>query len=108
MIAQLDRKLLRDLKRLKGQAIAVAVVMACGLAMMITTRSLITSLATARSNYYEAYRFADVFGSLKRAPNNLVERLAALPGVAGIQADIAGQVTLDLPGIDEPASGLVP
>lgn len=107
MISRLDRKLLRDLTRLKGQAIAVAVVMACGLAMMITTRSLIASLEGARSDYYEGYRFADVFGSLKRAPNHLADRLAALPGVAGVQTDIAGQVTLDLPGVDEPASGLV-
>ncbi len=107
MLAHLDRKLLRDLKRLKSQAAAVALVMACGLAMMITTRSLISSLDDTRANYYEGYRFADVFGSLKRAPNHLAERLAALPGVAGVQTDIAAQVTLDLPGRDEPASGLV-
>ena len=107
MLAHLDRKLLRDLKRLKGQAAAVALVMGCGLAMMITTRSLISSLDHTRAEYYEGHRFADVFGSLKRAPNNLAERLAALPGVAGVQTDIAAQVTLDLPGLDEPASGLV-
>jgi len=107
MLSHLDRKLLRDLKRLKGQAAAVAVVMACGLAMMITTRSLIASLDGTRADYYESNRFADVFGSLKRAPNHLAASLAALPGVAGVQTDVAGQVTLDLPGVDEPASGLV-
>ena len=32
MISHLDRKLLRDLSRMKGQAVAVALVMACGLA----------------------------------------------------------------------------
>jgi len=107
MLPHLDRKLLRDLKRLKGQVAAVSIVMACGLAMMITTRSLIASLDGTRADYYESNRFADVFGSLKRAPNHLAERLAALPGVAGVQTGIAGQVTLDLPGLDEPASGLV-
>ena len=107
MLAHLDRKLLRDLKRLKGQVAAVSIVMACGLAMMITTRSLIASLDGTRADYYESSRFADVFGSLKRAPNHLADQLAALPGVAGVQTDIAGQVTLDLPGLDEPASGLV-
>jgi len=107
MLPHLDRKLLRDLKRLKGQVAAVAIVMACGLAMMITTRSLIASLDGTRADYYESNRFADVFGSLKRAPNHVASRLAALPGVAGVQTGIAGQVTLDLPGIDEPASGLV-
>ena len=107
MLPHLDRKLLRDLKRLKGQVAAVSIVMACGLAMMITTRSLIASLDGTRADYYESHRFADVFGSVKRAPNHLVDRLAAIPGVAGVQTDIAGQVTLDLPGLDEPASGLV-
>lgn len=107
MLAHLDRKLLRDLKRLRGQVAAVSIVMACGLAMMITTRSLIASLDGTRADYYESNRFADVFGSLKRAPNYIADRLAAIPGVAGVQTDIAGQVTLDLPGIDEPASGLV-
>src|SRR6478736_7509321 len=107
VISHLDRKLLRDLKRLKGQAAAVALVMGCGRAMMITTRSLISSLDGTRADYYENHRFADVFGSLKRAPNHLAERLAAIPGVAGVQADIAAQVTLDLPGLDEPDSGLV-
>ena len=107
MIAHLDRKLLRDLKRLKGQIAAVSCVMACGLAMLIMARSLISSLDGTRADYYESNRFADVFGSVKRAPNQFGERLAALPGVAGVQTGIAGQVTLDLPGLDEPASGLV-
>ena len=49
----LDRKLLRDLYALKSQALAVALVMACGLAMMIMTRSLILSLGTTRDVYYE-------------------------------------------------------
>lgn len=107
MIPHLDRKLLRDLQRLKGQVAAVSVVMACGLTMMIMARSLIQSLDGTRADYYEQNRFADVFGNVKRAPNHLGERLAAIPGVAGVQTDIAGQVTLDLPGLDEPASGLV-
>ncbi len=107
MLPHLDRKLLRDLKRLKGQIAAVSCVMACGLAMLIMARSLISSLDGTRADYYETNRFADIFGSVKRAPNQLGERLAALPGIAGVQTDIAGQVTLDLPGLDEPASGLV-
>mgnify|MGYP003339291676 CR=1 FL=1 len=68
MVNHLDRKLLRDLRALKSQAIAVALVMACGLAMMIMTRSLIVSLETARDDYYREYRFGQVFARLKRAP----------------------------------------
>jgi putative ABC transport system permease protein len=103
----LDRKLFRDLKALKSQAIAVALVMACGLAMMIMTRSLILSLATTRDAYYERFRFAEVFARLKRAPNSVRDELAAVPGVARVQTSIAIQVTLDVPGLMEPAVGLI-
>src|SRR5476649_579266 len=103
----LDRKLLRDLSALKSQAFAVALVMACGLAMMIMTRSLILSLGTTRDGYYEQNHFADVFARLKRAPNSLAEQLAAIPGVVTVQTSIAMQVTLDVPGLDVPAVGLI-
>ena len=51
MISQLDRKLIRDLTRMKGQAVAVSLVMACGLAMLVMARSLIHSLETTRQAY---------------------------------------------------------
>jgi putative ABC transport system permease protein len=41
MISPLDLKLFRDIGKMKGQMVAVSVVMACGLAMMIMSRSLI-------------------------------------------------------------------
>jgi putative ABC transport system permease protein len=107
MYSYLDLKLLRDLRRLKGQVGAVAVVMGCGLAMMIMARSLIHSLESTRLEYYEANRFAEVFAHVKRAPWTLINRIAELPGVAAVQAGISSQVTLDIPGLDEPASGLV-
>ena len=64
MLAHLDRKLLRDLRRMKGQAAAVSLVMACGLAMLIMSRSLIHSLESTRAEYYQAHRFADVLDDL--------------------------------------------
>lgn len=103
----LDRKLLRDLRALRSQALAVALVMACGLAMMIMTRSLILSLASTRDAYYEGFRFAEVFARLKRAPVSVQQQLTALPGVARVQTSIAVQVTLDVPGLQEPAVGLI-
>jgi putative ABC transport system permease protein len=107
MIPHLDRKLLRDLNRMKGQTFAVALVMACGLAMMIMARSLIHSLESTRQEYYEAHRFAEVFAHLKRAPNSVAGAVRDIPGVAAVQPGISAQVTLDLRDLDEPASGLV-
>lgn len=103
----LDLKLVRDVARMKGQMIAVGLVMACGLAMMIMARSLIVSLETTRAAYYEGNRFADVFCDLKRAPNSLRDRLAAIPGVAAVETRVVGGLRMDLPGLSEPADGTI-
>jgi putative ABC transport system permease protein len=107
MMDPLDLKLLRDLGRMKGQVVAVSLVMACGLAMMIMTRSLIFTLDSTRAAYYQKNAMADVFATLKRAPLAVAERVATLPGVAVVEARVAVDVTLDLPGVAEPASGRV-
>jgi dipeptidyl-peptidase-4 len=74
---------------------------------MIMARSLIFSLECTRREYYEANRFAEVFAHLKRAPNSLAARFSEIPGVATVQPGISVQVTLDIPGLNEPASGVV-
>ena len=105
LILPLDRKLLRDLSHMKGQMLAVSLVMACGLAMMIMTRSLILTLEGTRDAYYQHNRMADVFDSLKRAPLSMADRVAALPGVTAVEPRVVVDVTLDLPGLAEPATG---
>jgi putative ABC transport system permease protein len=105
MISPLDKKLLRDLAKMKGQVFAVSLVMACGLAMMIMTRSLIMTLETTRSTYYQRYAMADIFATLKRAPLAVADQLKTLPGVATVETRVAVDVTLDLPGLSEPATG---
>ena len=105
MLSPLDRKLFRDLGRMKGQMVAVSLVMACGLAMMIMTRSLIFTLESTREAYYQRNRMADVFATLKRAPLSMADRIAELPGVAAVETRVVVDVTLDLPGVLEPATG---
>lgn len=104
MLTPLDLKLLRDLRRMKGQIVAVSLVMACGLAMMIMTRSLILTLESTRDAYYQRYRMADVFGSLKRAPESMKARLAEIPGVAAIETRVVLDAVLDLPEVPEPCT----
>ena len=105
VISPLDRKLLRDLGKMKGQVIAVSLVMACGLAMMIMTRSLILTLESTRDTYYEKFALADVFATLKRAPLSVADQLSDLPGVSVVEPRVAVDVTLDLPGLSAPATG---
>jgi putative ABC transport system permease protein len=84
MLTPLDLKLFRDIGKMKGQMVAVSVVMACGLAMMIMSRSLIGSLENTRDAYYTQHRFGDVFCDVKRAPNFMRAQLAEIADVAAV------------------------
>ena len=105
MIRALDRKLLRDVWEMKGQTLAICAVIACGVATFVMSLTTIGSLTTTQSTYYERYHFADVFSHLKRAPQALAARIGEIPGVAAVQARIVADVTLDVPGMTEPATG---
>ena len=101
----LDRKLFRDLWHARGQVIAIALVVACGIASFVMARSAYTSLTLTQNTYYNEYRFAQVFASLKRAPESLKVQIADIPGVAQTQTRIVVDVTLDIPDLPEPGTG---
>ncbi len=101
----LDRKLLRDLRLMWSQALTIALVVASGIGGFITTLSAVDSLALARDRYYAEGGFAEVFASVKRAPNALAETLRALPGVADVQTTIEHVVRIELPGLPDPVLG---
>jgi putative ABC transport system permease protein len=104
-MSPLNRKLVRDLSHLKGQGLAIALVMACGVAAFVNASSVYGSLSTALTAYYDRYRFADVFAHLKRAPNSVAARIAEIPGVSQVQTRVVVDVSLDVPGMTEPAIG---
>ena len=91
----LERKLLRDLWRLKGQVLAIAMVIGAGVALAVMSFGTLGSLTETRNAYYERYRFADVFAQLKRAPERLARKIAQLEGVTGLETRIVANVTRD-------------
>jgi putative ABC transport system permease protein len=101
----LDRKLIRELGETKGQSLAIGVVIASGVAVFVMALNTLGFLTETRDAYFDRYRFADVFASVSRAPLPLVERIAEIPGVAEVQTRIVSNVTLDVPGLAEPAVG---
>ena len=105
LISPLDRKMYRDLWNMKGQAVAITAVIACGVATFVMSLSTLDSLQSTRATYYERYRFAHVFAHMKRAPETLATRLGEIPGVAQVQTRIVRDVTLDVEGLEEPAVG---
>ena len=103
----IDRKLWRDLWHVRGQAVAIALVVASGIATYIMFLSTLASLQETRDHYYRDYRFADVFVSLKRAPESLRRRIAEVPGVAQVDTRVVAPVTVDIPGFAEPVTGII-
>jgi putative ABC transport system permease protein len=101
----LDIKLLRDVRRLWAQVLAIALVVGGGVATLVLAGGSHRSLEETRIAYYERYAFADVFAGVKRAPKALVGQIAEIPGVAAVDARIAKLALLDIPGFAEPASG---
>jgi putative ABC transport system permease protein len=104
-MSALNRKLVRDLWEMRSQAAAIAAVVAAGVTMFVTYLSNFDSLQRTRAEYYDRQQFADVFASTTRAPQSLEDRIAAIPGVDAVSTRVVADVTLDVPGLEEPASG---
>ena len=102
MVSPLNRKLLRDLWRIKGQAVAIGLVLAVGVMMLVMMTGLVASLDETRRAYYERHRFAEVFAPVKRAPQRLVHDLSAIPGVASVEGRVTGHALVHVKGRDLP------
>ena len=103
----LDAKLLRDLRRIWAQTIAIALVLGCGLMVLVMANGTLRSLSETRATFYERHRFADVFAGVTRAPRSLLEQVLAIDGVAQAEARIVVPAVLDLAGMAEPATARV-
>ncbi len=103
-LAKLDRKLLRDIARMKMQMAAVSAVLACGVVLAVMANGMYDSLERARDAYYSEYRMADMAAGVVRAPMAVAGRIADLPGVSAVEARVSGVGLLDMPGRSEPVS----
>ena len=97
-IKALNRKLFRDLLAMKGQAIAIALVIASGVAMFVMYLSNFESLRRTQQAYYDRQRFADVFVTAKRVPERVADRLAEIPGVGALDTRVVADITLGCSG----------
>jgi len=107
MIGPLNQKLLRDILNIKSQIAAIILVMAAGIAVFIIMFGVLDSLKLTKETYYDRYQFADIFASLKRAPESIKSRINDIPGVSVSQTRISFGMTLNIPSMIEPASGKI-
>ncbi|MEL6913168.1 MAG: ABC transporter permease [Pseudomonadota bacterium] len=103
----LDIKLLRDFLRLWAQGLAIALVLAAGVAIIIMSVGMSRALHESQSAYYEENLFADLFVDARRAPVSLLPEVLSIPGVVQAHADIRAFATIDRPGQAKAATGLL-
>lgn len=103
----LSKKLLRDLWKMKGQALAIMLVIVSGVSTYVMLKGTMHSLNETKDRFYAEYRFADVFASLKRAPEGLKARIAEIPGVEYVETRVAAEVKLDIPEFPEPVTARI-
>lgn len=103
----IDKKLLRDFRRLWAQALAIALVLAAGVSIMLMSLGMSGALDETRTAFYERNRFADVFAQVQRAPLSLMPEIVAIDGVYAAEPRIQSLVMLDLPGRVEAAQAWI-
>lgn len=105
--ARLDRKMVRDLWAIRLQALAIALVVAAGVAVLVVSAGMLDSLRETRDAYYDRYRFADVWAPVVRAPDSVAVAIQHLEGVARVETRVRQPALFDMPGLSAPASGLI-
>ena len=107
MVSALDRTLLRDLWRMRGQALAIALVLAAATATFVLSMGVHGSLTETRDAYYARNHYAEVFAEMTRAPRSVVARITEIPGVQRAQGSIVQYATLDFPERSAPVRALI-
>src|SRR5512146_182600 len=92
---------------MKSQALAIALVVMCGIGTYIMFLTTLGALRATQDGYYREYRFAEVFLTLKRAPESLRQRVQAIEGVDQVETRVVAQVRLDMPASVEPVAALM-
>ena len=106
-MSMLDRKLLRDLWKLRTQALAIILLIASGVAMFEMALSNYLTLRSMQVRHYEREAFADIFADLKRAPASLAAHISGIDGVAAAEARIVQPVRIMREDGDASVSGRI-
>lgn len=101
----LHHKILRDLGQLKGQAAAIALVIASGVMTLVIAVTSLDALTLTQQRFYSEFQFADIFAEVKRAPEGAVERFRDAPGINQIETRVRAPARLEVAGFDDPIRG---
>ena len=100
------RKLLRDLLQRKWSLVSLFLIVTIGVGCYIAMAGVYRDLSGSKKRNYQNYRFPDFVVDLKRAPEWAVEEVASFPNVRAVRGRVNFPTLIDLPGKDEPISGV--
>lgn len=103
----LRRKLFRELVGMRGQVLAIAVVIGAGVMTLILSVTTLNALQLTQERFYQQHGFAELFAELKRAPESLARRLADTPGINRLETRVRSSIRLQVPNFDDPVRGLL-
>src|SRR5690625_7150571 len=101
----LNLKMLRDLMTMRGQVIAIALVVIAAVPVYVSMASVGNTLEETLDRYYSECAFADGFATVRRAPESLAERTGEVPGAQQVETRVTGLVNLGRSGHAAPGRG---
>lgn len=93
----LTRKLLRTIQATRGQFLALVVIVTLGVVLYIGMTTSYYNLSRSQQQFYQDYGFADYNFMVVKAPESVVARVEALPGVV----KATGRMQKDVPIIKD-------
>ncbi len=103
----LNRKAFRDLWHMRGQAFAITIVIAMGVAVLVMSQATLLSLQKTQTQLYTTQNFSDVWVNVKRAPLSMLTRIAEISGVAEVEGRLTTGAKLTVRDYDEPVKALI-
>lgn len=100
-------KLRRDLWHNRSMLAAVVAIVMVGVGCLVGFLTTSQNLQLAKRDYYQRTFLADFWVDLKKAPVSEAMRLASVPGVASVRNRLMASVTVDMPDLARPLSGML-
>ncbi len=96
----LIKKALRSMNRNKKGYISCILLMSLGISLHIIFNSLVLNLGTARDDYYQDYRLADIFVKVNAISKNNAKALEKIDGIKEIVPRIVDEFRIEHEDID--------
>ncbi len=101
------RKTLRDMKSAWAQSVALIIIIALGIASLVSMAGAYRDLSSSYQRTYDELHFADVSFSVQAAPEDIVKEVARVPGVEAATGRLVIDSGYELPGGDPIRSRLI-